>query len=160
MRVGLIRAERGHGYGMPHVVIEVDTDVPPERMMEAATDFSERRPESWPNISREFWQVHDHGPNWAEATEGSPAVWRTLSGTNGRTIVSWARHGLERLAAGWYMDIDRRAAKRFRQSHSRGPGSTMEGQGLALLCPAALFGQQMFKRNLQKTLDVLAASSR
>ena len=30
---------------MPHVVVDIDTDVPPERMMEAATDFTERRPE-------------------------------------------------------------------------------------------------------------------
>ena len=30
--------------------------------MAAATDFSERRPELWPNISREFWQLHDQWP--------------------------------------------------------------------------------------------------
>jgi hypothetical protein len=60
---------------MPHVVVDVDADVPAEQMMAAATDFSGRRPELWPNISREFWQLHDHGPNWAEATEGSRAVW-------------------------------------------------------------------------------------
>jgi hypothetical protein len=28
-----------------------------------------------PNISGEFWQLHDSGSNWAEATEGSPSVW-------------------------------------------------------------------------------------
>jgi hypothetical protein len=60
---------------MPHVVVDVDADVPAERMMAAATDFSERRPELWPNISREFWKLHDQGPSWAEATEGSPTVW-------------------------------------------------------------------------------------
>jgi len=60
---------------MPHVVVDVDADVPAEQMLAAATDFSERRPDLWPNISREFWQLHDRGSNWAEATEGSPAVW-------------------------------------------------------------------------------------
>jgi hypothetical protein len=74
---------------MPHAVVDVDTDVPPERMMEEATDFTERRPELWQNISREFWQWHDRGPNWAEATEGSPLC-GPASGTNGRTTVSWA----------------------------------------------------------------------
>ena len=71
----VIHSERGYGHVMPHVVVDIDTDVPPERMMKAATDFTDRRPELWPNISREFWQVHDRGPNWAEVTEGNPAVW-------------------------------------------------------------------------------------
>jgi len=30
---------------MPHVVVDVDADVPAERIMATATDFSERRPE-------------------------------------------------------------------------------------------------------------------
>src|SRR5829696_5354227 len=36
---------------MPHAVVDVDSDVAAERAMAAATDFSERRPESWPSIS-------------------------------------------------------------------------------------------------------------
>jgi hypothetical protein len=48
---------------MPHVVIDVDSDVPAERVFAAATDFSERRPEVRPNISREFGQLHGSGPN-------------------------------------------------------------------------------------------------
>ena len=75
---------------MPHVVVEVDTDVPAERMMEAATDFSERRPELWPNISREFWQLHDSGSTWAEATKVAPLC-GPASGTNGRGTVWSAR---------------------------------------------------------------------
>jgi hypothetical protein len=53
--------------------------------------FSERRAELWPNFSREFWQLHEHGLNWADATEGSPA-YAHVSGTNGRATVSLERH--------------------------------------------------------------------
>jgi hypothetical protein len=60
---------------MPRVVIDVDSDVPAEQVFAAATNFSEQRPELSPNISREFWQLHNSGPNWADATEGSPSVW-------------------------------------------------------------------------------------
>jgi hypothetical protein len=35
-----------------------------------------------------------------------------------------------------------------------------KGKGWLFYVPVALFGQQMFKRNLQKTLDVLTPSSR
>jgi hypothetical protein len=145
---------------MPHVVIDVDTDVRPERMMEAATDFSERRPELWPNISREFWQLHDHGSNCAEATEGSPAVWareryewsadRVVGTTQDSNV--WQPGGTWTLTvepgqdAGSHIhiDVDRR----------------WKGRGWLFAFPVALFDQQMFKRNLQKTLDVLADSGR
>lgn len=43
-------------------------------MLAAATEFSEQRPDLWPNISRDFYQLHDRGANWTEATEGSPGV--------------------------------------------------------------------------------------
>ena len=43
--------------------------------------------EWWPNISREFWRLHDRGENWAEATEGSPSVWA-------RERYDWARNSV------------------------------------------------------------------
>jgi len=42
-----------------HVVYDftVDTPVSPERMLAAATDFSERRPDLWPLITRKHYRV-------------------------------------------------------------------------------------------------------
>jgi hypothetical protein len=139
---------------MPHVVIDVDSDVPAEQVFAAATDFSAQRPELWPNISREFWQLHDSGPNWADATEGSPSIWA-------REHYEWSgpdsRHnaGLERLEARRHLDPDRRPTQRQRQPHPHRSRATLQGQGLDLLYAVALFGRRMFERNLQKTLDVL-----
>jgi hypothetical protein len=39
------------------VEFTVESDLPPERVLAAATDFSERRPDLWPNLSRRFYKV-------------------------------------------------------------------------------------------------------
>lgn len=37
---------------MTKLVIEPESSLPAERILEAATDFTERRPELWPMLSR------------------------------------------------------------------------------------------------------------
>jgi hypothetical protein len=136
--------------------VDVDSDVPAEQVFAAATDFSERRPELWPNISREFWQLHDSGANWADATEGSPSVWaREHYEWSGNRIVGttqdsnvWEPGGTWTLTVhphkgnGSHIHID--LERRFK------------GKGWIFYPAVALFGRRMFERNLQKTLDVLA----
>ncbi|MCW2634425.1 MAG: hypothetical protein JWQ99_792 [Blastococcus sp.] len=54
---------------------------PPERFVEALTDFGPGRSEIWGNSSPDHLAVHDRGPAWAEVTEGSDAgggVWQRL----------------------------------------------------------------------------------
>jgi hypothetical protein len=53
---------------------------PPERFVEALTDFGPSRNEIWGNSSPGHLAVHDHGPTWAEVTEGSDTggVWQRL----------------------------------------------------------------------------------
>ena len=54
----------------------------PERVLEAARDFSERRADMWPDVHVEHLEVHDAGDTWAEVTEGNPwpigFVWERL----------------------------------------------------------------------------------
>jgi catechol 2,3-dioxygenase-like lactoylglutathione lyase family enzyme len=52
-------------------VVEEST-APPERVLEAARDFSERRADLWPDVHVEYLEVHDRGETWAEVTEGNP----------------------------------------------------------------------------------------
>jgi hypothetical protein len=63
-----------------HVVEE--TSVAPERVLEAARDFSERRAEMWPDVHVEHLEVHEVGETFAEVTEGNPwpigHVWERL----------------------------------------------------------------------------------
>lgn len=59
-----------------------DTPVPPQRVLEAARDFSERRAEMWPDVHVEHLEVHGVGETFADVTEGNPwpigYVWERL----------------------------------------------------------------------------------
>jgi len=44
---------------------------PPEQVLAALTDFSERRPDRWPMLDRRSYRVHSVGKTEAEITEGT-----------------------------------------------------------------------------------------
>lgn len=58
---------------MPQVQVVDRTPVPPERVLEAARDFSERRSELWPDVHVEHLELHRAGDGFAEVTEGNPS---------------------------------------------------------------------------------------
>jgi polyketide cyclase/dehydrase/lipid transport protein len=141
---------------MPHVVVGVDADVPVERVMTAATDFTERRPDWWPNISREFYELHDQGLNWAEATEGSPSVWarERYEWSNNRVVGTTQESNVWQPGGTWTLTVEPRtgSASHIKMTLDR----RWKGRGWLFCVPVALFGRQILRRNLQKTLDVLA----
>ena len=63
----------------------------PERVLEAARDFSERRADMWPDVYVEHLEVHEAGDTWAVVTEGNPwpigFVWERLR-------YDWSQPGL------------------------------------------------------------------
>ena len=67
---------------MPTVHVVDETPVAPERVLDAARDFSERRAAMWPDVHVEHLQVHEAGEGFAEVTEGNPwpigYVWERL----------------------------------------------------------------------------------
>jgi hypothetical protein len=67
---------------MPTVHVVDSTTLPPERVLEAARDFSERRADLWPDVHVEHLQIHERGDDYAEVTEGNPwpigHVWERL----------------------------------------------------------------------------------
>jgi hypothetical protein len=54
--------------------IDIETTVEPERLLAAATDFSERRPDLWPTITRKRYRVFSIGDHTAETEEGTTPV--------------------------------------------------------------------------------------
>lgn len=63
---------------MAEIVIEFETKLPPEEVMSAILDFTDRRPDKWPGLAREYYQVYSLGETSADVREGStkPArVW-------------------------------------------------------------------------------------
>jgi hypothetical protein len=62
---------------MAKIEMDIATKLAPERVIEALTDFSERRPDIWPILSREYYEVYSVGDTWAEVREGNVKPIRT-----------------------------------------------------------------------------------
>ncbi|HEY1518244.1 MAG TPA: hypothetical protein VGF91_17590 [Solirubrobacteraceae bacterium] len=56
------------------IAVSAHTSASPEHVLAAARDFSERRPELWPNVKAKYFVVHDKGEEFADVTEG---IWIT-----------------------------------------------------------------------------------
>jgi hypothetical protein len=55
--------------GMLTIEVNAETSVDPAAVIEAARDFSERRPTIWPNVKAGHFEVHASGAAFVEATE-------------------------------------------------------------------------------------------
>jgi Polyketide cyclase / dehydrase and lipid transport len=58
---------------MTEIRIAANSLLPPERVLAAGHDFSDRRAAVFPAVRLEHFQVHELGEDWADATEGTPA---------------------------------------------------------------------------------------
>src|SRR5438309_89162 len=56
---------------MPRVDMDMETDLPPERVLGALLDFSERRPEIWPGVEPSLYEVYSVGETSTDIKEGS-----------------------------------------------------------------------------------------
>jgi hypothetical protein len=56
---------------MARLEVEIDTSLAPQRVLDALLDFSERRPEIWPGLAPEFYEVYSVGETSADVKEGS-----------------------------------------------------------------------------------------
>ncbi len=70
-----VDAARGMNCFMPSVRFQVSTALAPEAVIDALTDFSDRRPDLYRNIDRSHFRVHSRGPGWADVTEGNVLAW-------------------------------------------------------------------------------------
>ena len=57
---------------MPTINVVLETSLPPERVLEAAHDFSAQRAEVFPAVSVEHMEVHELADTSADVTEGTP----------------------------------------------------------------------------------------
>jgi hypothetical protein len=65
---------------MAKVHFEVESPLSPEAVLSALTDFSERRPKSWPAIDPRVYRVHEVSTSSALVTEGTDlmgGIWAT-----------------------------------------------------------------------------------
>jgi len=150
---------------MATVHVRTDTPVPPERIRAALTDFTGRRPDYWPNLDRSFYQVHATGGTWAEVTEGAAfagGIWE-------RSRYDWSSPEAVRLevidsnafrpSSTWEYRIrpDGHGGSHVELTVRRLP-RTAKGRLLAVLL--TVFGRQIYRSDLAKTLSLLDAGYR
>ncbi|MDO8485971.1 MAG: hypothetical protein Q7S35_13600 [Candidatus Limnocylindrales bacterium] len=74
---------------MAKIHYEAEGRVAPEQFIAALTDFSDRRPELWPNLDPKFYRLHELGDTWAEVTEGTDV----FGGIWAREHYDWSEPG-------------------------------------------------------------------
>ncbi|HEX6709430.1 MAG TPA: SRPBCC family protein [Rubrobacter sp.] len=63
---------------MARVEFDIDTPLPPERVVSGLTNFSELRPEIWPGIHPSLYEVRNLGTTSADVKEGTKAPGMTV----------------------------------------------------------------------------------
>jgi hypothetical protein len=135
----------------------IDSDVPPERVLAAATDFSERRPDLWPNLSRRFYKVHERGDGWCECTEGSDVA----GGIWARERYEWSGNSIRGTVVDsnifkggtWELraEPDGQGGSRVTVVNDRTP----KGKGLLFAPMMRLRGKKLLAGHMQRTLALI-----
>jgi hypothetical protein len=146
---------------MPTIHVSQSTDLEPDRVVAALTDFSDARPSIWPTLAPKYYEVHARGQDWAEVTEGAEfagGVWE-------RGRYDWSQPGVVRFdvsssnafAAGssWVYRVRPDGTGSVVDLIVERRGATAKGRVLALLM--RLGGRRAFAADLRKALAGLDA---
>jgi len=142
---------------MAKIEFTVDSNLPPERVMAAATDFTERRPDIWPGISRRYYEVHEQGDDWCECTEGSD----TAGGIWARERYEWSDAAIRGTVVDsnvfksgtWDLRVEPNGSggSRVTVVNDRVP----KGKGLMFAPVMRVMGAKILAGHLRKTLDII-----
>ena len=158
-------ARNRYGSGtMAKIHYEADGPISAERFIAALTDFSERRPELWPNLDLKFYQLHESGPTWAEVTEGTDV----LGGIWGRERYDWSQPGLVTIRLLDAIDFRPGTITEYRVTSSADGGchvavdferkaTSVRGRFVGVV--VQLTGVRRFGQDLRVTLDRLAETA-
>jgi hypothetical protein len=95
-----------------HIEFDFHTSATPDQVVEMLTDFSEARPDRWPALSRQYYEVYSVGETEAEVREGQdkPKIWaREHYDWSTPDTVTWTVLDSSDLAAGSYVTLTARA---------------------------------------------------
>ena len=148
---------------MTTVRFSLTTEVPPDRFINALTDFSEHRSSWWPNLDPHLFQVHALGPTSAQVTEGASfagGIWE-------RGTYDWSTPGVVRFdveesnafAAGsfWEYRVSPDGSGALIEVTIRRVPRTTKARFIAVLL--SVFGRRVFRKDLQRTLSLLAGTT-
>jgi len=137
-----------------------ETSLAPAGVVAALTDFSERRPEIWPNLDPGKFTVHELGTDWALVTEGSrrPDLWaRERYDWSQPGRVSWRAEASNFCAPGSGVDVTvepRPGGSRVTVDWQRRSASLA---GLAIVLAFRLLGARLLTSMHKPVFDRLAA---
>ena len=148
---------------MAKIRYEADGAVSADRFIAALTDFSERRPELWPNLDAKYYALHERGDTWAEVTEGTDV----LGGVWAQEHYDWSEPGLVRLRLVDARDFRPGTLIEYRVTPRPDGGchvavefqrvaKSLRGRVVGLV--VQLTGSRRFAADLRETLDRLARS--
>ena len=144
---------------MPKLRLSADTRVSPDRVLQGAIDFTDKRPDIWPGISRKYYEVHQVGGMSADVTEGSDM----FGGIWARERYDWSEPNTVRATiqesniyhpgGTWEMRVEPRdGGSHVEVRHDR------RAKGLTgrLMAPLTkVMGPRVLTRDLEKTLEIL-----
>ena len=149
---------------MVQIRFSITSPLPPDRILAAATDFSDRRPEVWKGIDPTRYRVHAAGDTWADVTEGG----RELGGIWARERYDWSSPGTV-VAEVQESNVFRPGSRwELRVRPAGDGGSTIDWltvrhprgfKGRVLVVMLALSGRRYLTRYLRRTLEGLETTA-
>jgi Polyketide cyclase / dehydrase and lipid transport len=145
---------------MTHIEVDVDTRLPSERVVAALTDFSDRRPDIWPGLAREYYEVYSVGEGTAEVQEGSTKPFRVRAkehydwSTPG--TVTWTVKESNFCTPGSFVSARITPAQGGSHIHLTWERSPSNLKGRVIILMMALFGRKVLSTYTMKVLDGLA----
>jgi hypothetical protein len=142
------------------VELDIDTDVPADRIRAALIDFTERRPSLWPGLNRKEYVVYRVGDTWAVVREGNGGpVWaRERYDWSRPNNVTWTVEESGFCQPGSYVSADltpRGEGTRVHVTWERHPKGVL-GAIMVMIIP--LMRGAPVRRSLQAGLDRIAQS--
>ena len=140
----------------------VETDVGADTIRRGLLDFSDERPNRWPQLDPKTYEVHWVGDTSAEITEGSPIpkVWsRELYDWSHPTIITWTAQESNFCTPGSHISMDIQplatGGSTVTVTWDRTAANTRGRMNLAVV---RLGGDRLLKWATQKSLADLARS--
>jgi hypothetical protein len=148
---------------MPRFEFDLRSPASPEAVRAALLDFSERRPQLWPGLPADSYEVYEVGDTWAEIREGyrGPIWWRERYDWSEPGAIRWAAvdsgFGMPGSEVSWRIEPTNEGGSRHRITWDR-RGRTVFGK----LFMGLMWATRGFfiRRSLEMGLASIAARER
>ncbi|MFC8597304.1 MULTISPECIES: hypothetical protein [unclassified Isoptericola] len=124
---------------MPVIRFQLDSSLSAPEAFGVLTDFTAARPDAWPTIDADHFEVHALGASWADVTEGTASAWERAhyewDADAGRVDITTLDSKVFGPGGGWVFQVTPTASgSRIDVELTRHPES-LKGRLLAALLP-------------------------